>query len=194
MRIWFSGPRLLGGLIRPGVSLGKEDLHPRLPSWRRYELRCGLQAAARAKGEFACKEQCDYLIAKALAAGALDRNGEPIVHVHGDRTQCVEQIVEASAWWGSPMTHAQAGVLFDQAMRRRRMLWLLPAAMIAALLLVALAVAALAAPAQYGFSDPPYSYNREYEQCAWPDNGTGRRYRPGYEDRRWCWPECPDAK
>jgi hypothetical protein len=26
MRIWFSGPRILGGLIRPGISLGKEDL------------------------------------------------------------------------------------------------------------------------------------------------------------------------
>ena len=47
-----------------------------------------------------------------------------------------------------------------------------------------------AAPAQYGFSDPPYSYDREYEQCTWPDNGTGRRYRPGYiRDRCWCWPE-----
>jgi len=26
MRVWFSGPRILGGLIRPGISLGKEDL------------------------------------------------------------------------------------------------------------------------------------------------------------------------
>lgn len=26
MRLWFSGPRVLGGLIRPGISLGKEDL------------------------------------------------------------------------------------------------------------------------------------------------------------------------
>jgi hypothetical protein len=26
MRLWFSGPRLLGGLIRPGISLGLRDL------------------------------------------------------------------------------------------------------------------------------------------------------------------------
>jgi hypothetical protein len=25
MRLWLSGPRLLGGLVRPGISLGKED-------------------------------------------------------------------------------------------------------------------------------------------------------------------------
>jgi hypothetical protein len=29
MRFWFSGPRILGGLIRPGVSFGPEDLRPR---------------------------------------------------------------------------------------------------------------------------------------------------------------------
>jgi hypothetical protein len=26
MRIWFSGPRILGGLVRPGVSFGPEDM------------------------------------------------------------------------------------------------------------------------------------------------------------------------
>ncbi len=25
MRVWFSGPRMFGGLIRPGVSFGRED-------------------------------------------------------------------------------------------------------------------------------------------------------------------------
>jgi hypothetical protein len=25
MRLWLSGPRILGGLVRPGISLGKED-------------------------------------------------------------------------------------------------------------------------------------------------------------------------
>jgi hypothetical protein len=44
MRFWLSGPRI--GWFRPGISLGHEDLHPRLPSWRRYELRHGLQEAA----------------------------------------------------------------------------------------------------------------------------------------------------
>ena len=44
MRFWLSGPRI--GWFRPGISLGHEDLHPRLPSWRRYELHHGLQEAA----------------------------------------------------------------------------------------------------------------------------------------------------
>ena len=51
MRLWLSGPRLFNGLVRPGISLGREDWNPRLPSWRRYELRKGLQAAAEARGE-----------------------------------------------------------------------------------------------------------------------------------------------
>jgi hypothetical protein len=38
--------RLLHGLVRPGISLGREDFRPHLPSWRRYELRHGLQEAA----------------------------------------------------------------------------------------------------------------------------------------------------
>ena len=28
MRLWLSGPRLLHGLVRPGISLGKEDFRP----------------------------------------------------------------------------------------------------------------------------------------------------------------------
>jgi hypothetical protein len=40
---------------------------------------------------------------------------------------------------------------------------------------------------QYGFTSAPYSYDEEYRGCAWPDNGDGRRYRPGYEeDRKYC--------
>ena len=37
LRLWLSGPRI--GWFRPGISLGRDDLHPRLPSYRRYELR-----------------------------------------------------------------------------------------------------------------------------------------------------------
>ena len=58
MRIWLSGPRIHGGLITPGINLGREDLQrlrgsrtARLPSWRRYELWRGLQAAATKRGE-----------------------------------------------------------------------------------------------------------------------------------------------
>ena len=50
MRLWLSGPRLFKGLVRPGISLGREDWNPRLPSWRRYELRHSLQEAAKARG------------------------------------------------------------------------------------------------------------------------------------------------
>jgi hypothetical protein len=46
MRLWLSGQRLFRGLVRPGISLGREDPYPRLPSYRRYELRHGLQEAA----------------------------------------------------------------------------------------------------------------------------------------------------
>ena len=50
-RFWLSGPRLLNGWIRPGISIGCEDRNPRLPSYRRYELRHGLREAAKARGE-----------------------------------------------------------------------------------------------------------------------------------------------
>jgi hypothetical protein len=57
MRFWLSGPRILKGLVRPGVSFGREDFRPRLPSYRRYELRKGLQEAAKARGEPMTKEK-----------------------------------------------------------------------------------------------------------------------------------------
>jgi hypothetical protein len=47
MRLWLSGPRILNGLVRPGISLGREDFRPCLPSWRRNELRHGLQETGR---------------------------------------------------------------------------------------------------------------------------------------------------
>lgn len=58
---------------------------------------------------------------------------------------------------------------------------------------LALIFASLAHADQYGFTNPPYTYDREYRHCAWPDDGTGRRYRPGYEeDRRRS--NCDDGK
>jgi hypothetical protein len=36
MRFWFSGPRILGGLVRPGASFNKSE--PKLPDWRRAEI------------------------------------------------------------------------------------------------------------------------------------------------------------
>ena len=34
----------------------------------------------------------------------------------------------------------------------------------------------------YGFTAPPYNYFDEYQDCAWPDDGSGRRYVPGYRE------------
>ncbi len=31
MRLWLSGPRILNGLVRPGICLGREDFRPRSP-------------------------------------------------------------------------------------------------------------------------------------------------------------------
>jgi hypothetical protein len=65
MRQWVSirGP---GGL-RFGQSIGPEDFGPpKLPSWRRYELRKQLQTAATAKGKTMTIADCDYIIDRTL--------------------------------------------------------------------------------------------------------------------------------
>jgi hypothetical protein len=61
VRIWFSGPRILHGLVRPSTSIGREDWNPRLPSYRRYELRHGLLEAAKDRGETMMKEDANYV-------------------------------------------------------------------------------------------------------------------------------------
>lgn len=97
MRVWLSGPRILGGLIRPGISLGKEDFGPpRLPRWRRHELRIGLQAAAKSRGETLTKDDADYCIDKALALGVLNGQGNLVFKVKGSRDECIATI-EATA-------------------------------------------------------------------------------------------------
>jgi hypothetical protein len=75
MRLWLSGPRLFNGLVRPGISLGREDWNPRLPSWRRYELRKQLETAATAKGKTMTVAVCDYVIDRTLEIATVDRNG-----------------------------------------------------------------------------------------------------------------------
>jgi len=47
---------------------------------------------------------------------------------------------------------------------------------------VALAVCPRADSLGYGFTDPPYNYSDEYRVCAWPDDGSGRRYVAGYSN------------
>jgi hypothetical protein len=41
---------------------------------------------------------------------------------------------------------------------------------------------------RYGFVQAPGTYDSEYRECAWPDEGSGKRYHPGYaEDRARCY-------
>ena len=133
LRFWLSGPRMFGGLIRPGILLGREDLHPRLPSWRRYELRHGLQEGAKARGEPMTKDDADYCIDKALATGLLDSNGGLNFHFRGSREEIIAEILEKSAAWGMATSRAEAERLTDRAIRaiwRRRVIsWLLWAAL-----------------------------------------------------------------
>lgn len=120
MRFWFSGPRLFHGLVRPGISLGREDFRPRhLPSWRRYELRHGLQEAAKARGEPMSREDADYAIDKSLASGLLDSSGGLNFTAKGSRDEIVAQIVERSAAWGMARTHEEAVQIADAEISRR---------------------------------------------------------------------------
>jgi hypothetical protein len=99
MRLWLSGPRILNCLVRPGISLGREDWNPRLPSYRRYELRKGLRAAAEARGEPMTRDE---------ATGGLDSAGNLAFPVNGTREEIVGQIMEIAAAWGRPMPREKA--------------------------------------------------------------------------------------
>ena len=100
MRLWLSGPRILRGLVRPGISLGREDWNSRLPSYRRYELRHGLQEAAKARGEPMTKEDANYAIDKALATGLLDSNGNLNFLMHGTREEIITGVLTTAKAWG----------------------------------------------------------------------------------------------
>ena len=82
-RSWISLPIGRTG-IRIGRSIADSELRARLPNWRRYEIRKGLQAAASARGEPMSREDCDYIIDRALATGGLDSAGVPTIHVRGN--------------------------------------------------------------------------------------------------------------
>jgi hypothetical protein len=118
MRVWFSGPRLFRSLVRPGISLGREDLQPRLPSYRRYELRHGLREAAKARGEAMTKEDADYYIDKALATGQLDSSGNLNFRMRGTREEIIAGILTTAKAWGQLMTCDQAEQLADRAIRK----------------------------------------------------------------------------
>jgi hypothetical protein len=51
MRFWFSGPRMFSGLVRPGVSLGPEDLRARrVPAIPRELARKAVKQLAKDHG------------------------------------------------------------------------------------------------------------------------------------------------
>ena len=75
MRFWLSGPLVLNGLVRPGISIGPEDVRPRLPSWRRYDYRQALKAFAAKHDKPITDAEANYRIDKALALGELDAAG-----------------------------------------------------------------------------------------------------------------------
>jgi hypothetical protein len=129
LRLWLSGPRI--GWFRHGISLGREDVHPRLPSWRRYEYREALKAYATKHGQPITDAQADHDIDKAVALGELDAEG-PVLHVEGTREELVATVMQTGEKFGIPMDRAEAERLADKALRRR-FPW--PAIVLAALLL-----------------------------------------------------------
>ena len=126
MRTW--GSINIGHGIRIGRSYGPEDLGPpRLPSYRRFELRKGLRAAAKARGEVMTKEEADYCIDKALATGLLDSAGDLNFKATGfNAEEIAAEIVTVTAAWGHAVSHEDALRMAEQAIRkidRRRLLW-----------------------------------------------------------------------
>ncbi|MGO9233632.1 MAG: hypothetical protein ACLP4V_05905 [Methylocella sp.] len=135
MRFWLSGSRILYSLVRPGVSLGWEDFRPRrqamaaLPPHRRYELRHGLQEAAKASRKPIGKDDADYLIDKALATGAIDFNGDLVFQIRGTREEIVGRMMASARAWNMPMSRAEAERRTDAAIaastRPQRVGWFL---------------------------------------------------------------------
>jgi len=142
LRLWLSGPRILRGLVRPGISLDREDWNPRLPSYRRYELRHGLREAAKANGEVMTKEDADYYIDKSLATGLLDSNGNLNFRMRGTREEIIAGILTTAKAWGQLMTCDQAERIADRAIRKAR--WPIGNIVTIAIIAAFLAVTALA--------------------------------------------------
>jgi hypothetical protein len=144
MRFWLSGPRILKGLVRPGVSS--------LPSWRRDELRAQLKAGAIARGEIMTRKRCDYLIDQAFTTSVLDSSGDLKFNMQGSREEIIAGILERCAAWNIPMTRVRAERLTGRAIRdirRRQWSWIMWIA-IPLILAVAVLVAIVAAMENIG--------------------------------------------
>ncbi|MGA3342887.1 MAG: hypothetical protein ABSD11_20425 [Methylocella sp.] len=117
MRVWFSGPHLFNGLVRPGISLGREDFRRgRLPSWRKYEYRKALKAYAEKHGEHLTDEDANYKIDRAVAMGELDAGG-PTLHLVGSREEIIAGILDSAEKFGLPVDRNSAEKITDQAIR-----------------------------------------------------------------------------
>jgi hypothetical protein len=117
VRFWLSGLRLFNGLVRPGISLGREDFRrPRLPSWRKYEYRKALKAYAEKHGEHLTDEDANYKIDRAVAMGELDAGG-PTLHLVGSREEIIAGILDNAEQFGLPVDRAIAENITDQAIR-----------------------------------------------------------------------------
>ena len=90
-----------------GIRIGRSIADPRLPSWRRFELRHVLQETAKARGETLTIDDLNYLIDKALAIGLLDVNGNGDLSelMTGTRDEVIAAMIAAGAGAGERHTH-----------------------------------------------------------------------------------------
>jgi hypothetical protein len=117
MRLWLSGPRILRGLVRPGISIGPEDFRPRrLPSWRKYKYRKALKAYAEKHGEHLTDEDANYKIDRAVAMGELDAGG-PTLRLVGSREEIIAGILNSAEQFALPIDRDRAEKITDQAIR-----------------------------------------------------------------------------
>ena len=93
----------------------------RLSPYRRYELRKGLQEAAKARGEPMTKEDADYCIDKALATGVLDSAGDLNFIARGNREKIIAEILQNGATWNMPIPRDEAERLTNQAVRGNKL-------------------------------------------------------------------------
>jgi len=93
-------------------------MRPRLSPYRRYELRKGLQEAAKARGEPMTK---DYCIDKALATGVLDSAGDLSFIARGNREEIIAEILQKAATWNMPMPRDEAERLTNRAVRGNKL-------------------------------------------------------------------------
>ena len=117
MRQWISirGP----GSLRFGQSIGPEDFGPpKLPSWRRYELRKQLQTAATAKGKTMTNADCDYVIDRTLEIATVDQNGL-VLHLRGNRDKLIRELTEILGFWDYPATPEEAARLVDKSLTQK---------------------------------------------------------------------------